>query len=279
MSSPADFVSAFAASISMILVSEFGDKTFFIAAIMAMRQNRTTVFSAAMSALILMTVLSAAMGFTLPTLLPPKFTRAMATLLFLFFGCKLLYDAYGMDNSVDSKKEELKEVEEELEEMDANETAQLLESGQTSVSAAAMQPHASPTKSSAKQTSASASAPASSADAKSAFMSSLRRISFQSHRVARRFFSPVFIQCFTLTFLAEWGDRSQIATIALAAAKDPFGVTLGGILGHACCTGVAVLGGKLLATKISERTISIVGGLLFLAFSAHSIIFAQNELV
>jgi len=30
-------------------------------------------------------------------------------------------------------------------------------------------------------------------------------------------------QCFTMTLLAEWGDRSQIATIALAAAKDPVG--------------------------------------------------------
>jgi len=34
------FASAFLASISMILVSEFGDKTFFIAAILAMRNNR-----------------------------------------------------------------------------------------------------------------------------------------------------------------------------------------------------------------------------------------------
>ena len=26
-------------------------------------------------------------------------------------------------------------------------------------------------------------------------------------------FSQIFIKCFTLTFLAEWGDRSQISTI------------------------------------------------------------------
>ena len=29
---------------------------------------------------------------------------------------------------------------------------------------------------------------------------------------------PVFVQAFVLTFLGEWGDRSQISTIALAAA-------------------------------------------------------------
>jgi len=85
------------------------------------------------------------------------------------------------------------------------------------------------------------------------------------------FFSPVFIQCFTMTFLAEWGDRSQIATIALAASKNPYGVTVGGIIGHAMCTGLAVLGGKLLATRISERTVAAVGGILFLFFAIHGL--------
>lgn len=36
------------ASISMIFVSEIGDKTFFIAAIMAMRHNRFQIFTAAL---------------------------------------------------------------------------------------------------------------------------------------------------------------------------------------------------------------------------------------
>lgn len=52
------FVHAFVASISVILVSEIGDKTFFIAAIMAMKHPRLTVFAGAISALALMTILS-----------------------------------------------------------------------------------------------------------------------------------------------------------------------------------------------------------------------------
>jgi putative Ca2+/H+ antiporter (TMEM165/GDT1 family) len=83
---------------------------------------------------------------------------------------------------------------------------------------------------------------------------------------------PAFVQSFTLTFLAEWGDRSQIATIALAAAKDPFGVTLGGTIGHAMCTGLAVIGGRMLASRISERMVAIMGGVLFLIFAAVALI-------
>lgn len=51
-------VHAFVASLSVIVVSELGDKTFFIAAIMAMRHSRITVFAGAISALALMTILS-----------------------------------------------------------------------------------------------------------------------------------------------------------------------------------------------------------------------------
>ena len=52
------FVHAFVASLSVIVVSELGDKTFFIAAIMAMRHSRVVVFLGALSALAVMTLLS-----------------------------------------------------------------------------------------------------------------------------------------------------------------------------------------------------------------------------
>jgi len=52
------FLHAFVASLSVIVVSELGDKTFFIAAIMAMKHPRLTVFIGAISALALMTILS-----------------------------------------------------------------------------------------------------------------------------------------------------------------------------------------------------------------------------
>lgn len=43
----------------------------------------------------------------------------------------------------------------------------------------------------------------------------------------------------------------------LAASIDMVGVSLGGILGHAIVTGVAVLGGRQLAAHIREKTVAV----------------------
>ena len=61
-----------------------------------------------------------------------------------------------------------------------------------------------------------------------------------------------------------------LPTIALAAAKDPYGVVAGGVVGHAMCTGLAVVGGRMLAARISEKHVAVCGGLIFLGFAVYS---------
>ncbi|KAH9303920.1 hypothetical protein KI387_008324, partial [Taxus chinensis] len=200
---------AFFASLSMIVVSEIGDETFIIAALMAMRHPKSIVLSGALSALIVMTVLSTGLGRIVPNLISRKHTNSAATVLYAFFGLRLLYIAWRSDTK-NSQKKEMEEVEEKL------------ESGQ----------------------------------GKTAF-----------RRFLTRFCTPIFLESFVLTFLAEWGDRSQIATIALATHKNALGVAVGATLGHTICTSVAVIGGSMLASKISQGTVATIGGLLFLCFS------------
>ncbi|XP_071038865.1 putative divalent cation/proton antiporter TMEM165 isoform X3 [Parasteatoda tepidariorum] len=82
----------------------------------------------------------------------------------------------------------------------------------------------------------------------------------------------VFVEAFIMTFLAEWGDRSQIATVVLAAKESVIGVLFGAIVAHAACTLAAVIGGKVISDRISLRAVTIFGGLLFFAFAINSFV-------
>ncbi len=82
----------------------------------------------------------------------------------------------------------------------------------------------------------------------------------------------VVSQAFVMTFLAEWGDRTQFATASLAAVQNPIGVIAGGILGHAICAAIAVYSGKAIASRLSEKVITAIGGALFLVFAIVSLV-------
>ncbi|CAD6991406.1 unnamed protein product [Ceratitis capitata] len=88
----------------------------------------------------------------------------------------------------------------------------------------------------------------------------------------------ILMQAFTMTFLAEWGDRSQLTTIILAASKNVYGVITGGIIGHSICTGLAVIGGRMVAAKISVRTVTIIGGIVFVGFAVYALIVKPDDI-
>jgi len=234
------FVHAFIASLSVIVVSEVGDKTFFIAAIMAMKHSRSTVYAGAMLALGLMTLLSALLGNILTKLIPRSYTYYLSSVLFALFGLKMLHEGWHMDNG--DASEEYEEANSTLKENEEK---------------------------SEKEKDVEASNGTSIADGSSC--SSRRFVT-----LFRKYLSPIFLQAFILTFLAEWGDRSQISTIILGARENIFGTVLGGVLGHGACTGLAVLGGRLIAQRISVRTVTLTGAFVFLFF-AFSAFFIDPE--
>ena len=197
-------LAAFTAGLLLITISELGDKTFFIAVILAMRHSRRWVFAGAIAALALMTVLSVIVGQAI-SLLPKTYIHYAEILLFIGFGVKLLYEASQMSATAAEAEEQ--------------EAAAVVEKAE---------------------------------------------LKLPKHQTPLAIVSEAFV----LTFMAEWGDRTQIATIALAAAYNPLGVTIGAVLGHAICAAIAVVGGRLIAGHISERTITALGGLLFLLFGA-----------
>ncbi|AMD20818.1 HDR076Cp [Eremothecium sinecaudum] len=232
---PTDITTDFLMAISMIAVSEIGDKTFLIAALMAMRHPRLLVFTAASASLAVMTVLAGLVGHTFTSLIPQRYTQFMAGLLFLVFGYRLTLE--GLEISKDAGVEgELAEVEEEIAIQDMNSSMHHSESGTIKE--------------------------------KKRYVDNvkLNEILLKVTAVAQHIFSPSWIQIFIMIFLGEFGDRSQISTVAMASGSDYWVVILGATIGHLVCTGVAVVGGKLLAKRISIRTITLGGAFSFFVF-------------
>ncbi|MFA4934968.1 MAG: TMEM165/GDT1 family protein [Candidatus Methanoperedens sp.] len=71
---------------------------------------------------------------------------------------------------------------------------------------------------------------------------------------------------FSLIALAEFGDKTQLAVIALSARYDRRKVFSGVIFAFALVTGLGVLVGDVLYRFIPQDVIQILAGLLFLAF-------------
>ncbi|EIW65354.1 UPF0016-domain-containing protein [Trametes versicolor FP-101664 SS1] len=237
-------------SFAMIIFSEIGDKTFLIAAILAMRHPRLIVFAGAFGSLVVMSILSAELGHLLPTLIPRKWTQICAAVLFLVFGAKMLQEGREMKAGNEKLQEEMKEAEEDIEGDDA------AHDGEDGVPLEAMEAGTAPGHVRRRSSSAG---PASAKKSVQGYM-----------EASRNFFSyllgPVFVQAFVLTFLGEWGDRSQISTIALAAADNVYVVALGTVIGHSCCTALAVMGGRYVSTKISVKHVTLAASGLFLVF-------------
>jgi putative Ca2+/H+ antiporter (TMEM165/GDT1 family) len=196
-------LTAFTAGLLLITVSELGDKTFFIAAILAMRHSRRLIFIGVTAALAAMTILSVLLGQAV-SLLPKIYVYYATIILFVAFGIKLLYEASKMP-----AKGENEEAEEALEAVKKAESKVLCKKSKLAI----------------------------------------------------------VMKAFMMTFVAEWGDRTQFATISLAAGYNAFGVATGAILGHGICAAIAVTCGRLIAKRVSERTLTAMGGILFLFFA------------
>lgn len=260
---------------TMILFSEIGDKTFLVACLMAMRHDRLLVFSAAFSALITMTVLSAVLGHAVPTLIPKWLTNFLAAGLFLVFGVKMLFEARNISPD-EGVSEEMKEVEQELEEKEhealrksrrrSSISPYVLESGRGGIRKGRSDGRLpSPPDSPISEVSSRSSSPSR--------KSFVRRAADGVNNLFSLLLSPAWVQTFVMTFLGEWGDRSQIATIAMAAGSDYWWVTAGALGGHCICTGVAVIGGKAIAGKVSLRT----GKCTMFSSDEFMLIFGSND--
>jgi len=88
----------------------------------------------------------------------------------------------------------------------------------------------------------------------------------------------VTAQAFTLVFLAELGDKTQLAAIALTASYGaPAAVFLGAIAGQAVSHALAAFLGARFLSRLPRQTVKAAGSLLFILFGVLFLLSALGD--
>jgi putative Ca2+/H+ antiporter (TMEM165/GDT1 family) len=234
-SSTAGSGSGFVQSFLLIFLSELGDKTFFIAALLASNAKfgKFISFTGSLAALAVMTIISTILG-QLFHAVPESLTKGIpyddyiAVAAFAYFGIRTLIETSRMGSDNNNGESAMEEEKAEAEDLVQQVVAGTSNNNNSATGA----------KSSGNTTTNNNPA-----------------------------IFALLAQVFSLVFAAEIGDRSFLSTIALSAALNPYAVAGGAIAGHGLATGIAVIGGSILSKYLSEKLIGYIGGSLFLIFA------------
>jgi len=224
---------AFFVSLTMVSMAEIFDKTWFVAFVMAMRYDKCIVFWSCFCGLVLHVFIAAAFGIAFMHLLSPRTLSLLAAGLYTVFAILYGYDWYTSDADSDMIEAGKEEVTAEA----FADTENAIEEAQYgTILSEKSHPKKTPRGEDAIQ---------------------------KAQEMA-----GIFWQCFVMVFIAEWGDRTQIAMIGIHATLPLIPVMIGSTIAFGLLTLSAVLLGRLLGDKtLSESTVKGVCALSFLVFA------------
>ncbi|KAK1859841.1 hypothetical protein I4F81_002435 [Pyropia yezoensis] len=229
-------IKAFAESFGVVFLSEFGDKSMFATALMAMKHSPSMVFTGALLALTAMTLIACCLGQVMH-LLPPVVTHYFSVALFVVFGAQMIIQSRSLSSTP---------------------------GGDAGLPAVA-------TAGSAATGSAAPAAGTERAGAEELVASLDVKGDTESK-------ASVLLKIVSLIFVAEWCDRSMLATMALAASGNAVAVIGGATAANVLCTGMAVVAAVAVASKISEQMVALVSGILFEVFAVFTLIEGPESL-
>ena len=88
---------------------------------------------------------------------------------------------------------------------------------------------------------------------------------------------PLFASAFTTIFLAELGDKTQLATLAMASGKTgKLAVFLGAALALVATTALAVAAGEVIGRFVPQIYLRRAAGVLFLVLGLYYL-FARSS--
>ena len=80
------------------------------------------------------------------------------------------------------------------------------------------------------------------------------------------------LELFGFLCLSEFGDKSELSTVTIAAVYNIYGVLIGTMLAYFCAIAIAAFLGHWAGKFLTEKMMNIIGGILFIGFAIQILI-------
>jgi putative Ca2+/H+ antiporter (TMEM165/GDT1 family) len=239
------FLSSFGYSFSIIFLSDITDKSIFLIIFLSKKLPSLTLFLVSLSSVLLMNYLSILLGYYLPKLISLTYMKIIAFILFTTFGILSLIESQKKDEKINELMELTKKEFSDTE----NDYSLMVEDNEIETDVESN---------------------------KELFPSILRtdtNVSELSHSSSTSEGSNygTITAIFFALCLSDFGDKSQLAIVTMAALFNIYGILLGSTLALIGTVTLAVLFGNWISEKVSPKKLLLIGGLIFLTFGAETL--------
>ena len=233
------FLSSFVYSLSFIFIADITDKSVFLIILLSKRLSSLALYIVSLTSVLLMNYLSILLGYYLPKFISHIYMEIIAFILFTTFGIISLIESRKEDeklnNLIELSKKEANDSENDYllmgEELETD-----LESNKELLLPSILSNN------------------------------SISNINNNNELNIGLIMGIFFTLC-----LSDFGDKSQIAIITMAAIYNIYGIILGSTIALIGTITLAVLFGKWISEKISPKKLLFIGGFIFLAFGIETL--------
>ena len=234
------FLSSFGYSLSFIFITDITDKSIFLIIFLSKRLSSLALYIISLTSVLSMNYLSILLGYYLPKLISHIYMEIIAFILFTTFGILSLIESRKEDvklnNLIELSKKETNDSENDYSLM-SEELETDLESNKELLLPSILRSN------------------------------SISSINNNNNELN----IGLIIGIFFALCLSDFGDKSQIAIITMAAIYNIYGIILGSTIALIGTITIAVLFGKWLTDKISPKKLLLIGGFIFLAFGIETL--------
>ena len=241
------FLSSIAYSFSFVFVTDLTDKSVFLIILLSQKIPTLILFIISLFSVLLMNYLSILVGCYITKLISLVYLEIIACILFITFGILSIIESRKKENQI---KDLMEKTKKELNYSENDDYQLMSEDIETNYESNSELKYPSTLRTN----------------------SNISNINVINENNNNGINTGLIIAIIIMLCLSDFGDKSQITVMTMAAIYDLYGILIGSTLALVGTVTIAVLFGTWICDKISTKLLFLIGGILFLIFGCEILI-------